>query len=47
MDAVGFGSLAGHFTDRPVVTYDPHGAVRNPVDTTDLEPEDHADDLHR
>lgn len=47
MDAVGFGTLAGHFTDRPVVTYDPRGAGRNPVDTTDITPEQHADDLHR
>ena len=27
MDASGFGTLAGHFTDRPVVTYDPRGAT--------------------
>jgi pimeloyl-ACP methyl ester carboxylesterase len=47
MDAIGFGSLRGHFTDRPVVTYDPRGAGRNPTDTTPIEPEDHADDLHR
>ena len=33
MDATGFGTLAGHFTDRPVVTYDPRGAGRNPTDT--------------
>ncbi|MGB8382169.1 MAG: alpha/beta hydrolase, partial [Dermatophilaceae bacterium] len=25
MDATGFTSLAGYFTDRPVVTYDPRG----------------------
>ncbi|PSL01308.1 pimeloyl-ACP methyl ester carboxylesterase [Haloactinopolyspora alba] len=47
MDAVGFGTLASHFTDRPVITYDPRGAGRNPTDTTDLEPTQHADDLHR
>lgn len=47
MDAVGFGSLRSHFTDRPVVTYDPRGAGRNPTDTTDIDPEDHAEDLHR
>lgn len=47
MDAVGFGTLAGHFTDRPVVTYDPRGSGRNPTDTTDLLPEQHAEDLHR
>ena len=47
MDASGFGTLAGHFTDRPVVTYDPRGAGRNPTDSTPIEPEQHADDLHR
>lgn len=47
MDAAGFGTLASHFTDRPVVTYDPRGAGRNPVGTTDIEPEQHVDDLHR
>ena len=35
MDASGFGTLASHFTDRPVVTYDPRGAGRNPTDTRD------------
>ncbi|MEO7351732.1 MAG: alpha/beta hydrolase [Marmoricola sp.] len=47
MDATGFGSLANHFTDRPVVTYDPRGAGRNPTGTSALTPEQHADDLHR
>ncbi len=47
MDAVGFGSLASRFTDRPVVTYDPRGAGRNPTDTTPITAEQHADDLHR
>ena len=47
MDATGFGTLASHFTDRPVVTYDPRGAGRNPTDTTPITPEEHADDLHR
>ena len=47
MDASGFGTLAGHFTDRPVVTYDPRGAGRNPTDTSPLRPEEHAEDLHR
>ena len=47
MDASGFGTLAGHFTDRPVVTYDPRGAGRNPTDTTPMTPEQHAADLHR
>jgi pimeloyl-ACP methyl ester carboxylesterase len=47
MDASGFGTLAGHFTDRPVVTYDPRGAGRNPTDTTPISAEEHADDVHR
>ncbi len=47
MDASGFGTLASHFTDRPVVTYDPRGAGRNPTDTTPITPEQHAEDLHR
>jgi pimeloyl-ACP methyl ester carboxylesterase len=47
MDAVGFGTLAGHFTDRPVVTYDPRGAGRNPTGTGEVTPERHAADLHR
>lgn len=47
MDAVGFTTLRGHFTDRVVVTYDPRGAARNPIDTTDIPPTDHAEDLHR
>lgn len=49
MGAAGFGSLAGHFTDRTVITYDPRGVERSvkadvasPVDPTI-----HADDLHR
>ena len=47
MDASGFGTLAGHFTDRPVVTYDPRGAGRNPTATAPMTPEQHAADLHR
>jgi pimeloyl-ACP methyl ester carboxylesterase len=47
MDAVGFTTLRSHFTDRPVVTYDPRGAGRNPTDTTSITPEEHAEDLHR
>ena len=46
MAADGFGTLAAHFTDRPVVTYDPRGAGRNPAGTTGLTPEQHAEDLH-
>lgn len=47
MDAVGFGTLAGHFADRPVVTYDPRGSGRNPTGTEPVTPEQHAADLHR
>lgn len=49
MGAAGFATLAGHFTDRTVVTYDPRGAERSrrtdgaTVNTV----EEHADDLHR
>ena len=46
MDAGGFGTLAGYFTDRPVVTLDPRGTGRNPTDTSDLTPEQHTGDLH-
>jgi pimeloyl-ACP methyl ester carboxylesterase len=49
MDAVGFGTLAGHFTDRPVITYDPRGTARST--RTDghgeITPDDHAGDLRR
>ncbi|SEO86685.1 alpha/beta fold hydrolase [Trujillonella endophytica] len=49
MAASGFGTLAGRFPDRTVVTYDPRGAERSrrtdgaPVTS----PEEHADDLAR
>ncbi|MDQ4213686.1 alpha/beta hydrolase [Microbacterium capsulatum] len=46
MDATGFRTLASHFADRPVVTYDPRGAGRNPVATSDITVEQHRDDLH-
>ena len=29
MDASGFGTLASHFTDRTVITYDPRGVTRS------------------
>ncbi|MGH2483531.1 MAG: alpha/beta fold hydrolase [Candidatus Limnocylindria bacterium] len=49
MGAAGFGTLAGHFTDRTVMTYDPRGSERSiktdPMSTPT--PDDHADDLHR
>src|SRR5712691_7277116 len=49
MGAAGFGTLAGHFTDRTVVTYDPRGAERSRKtdDATESTPDEHADDLHR
>lgn len=47
MDAAAFGPMAGHITDRPVVTYDPRGTGRNPTGTSELTPEQHAEDLHR
>lgn len=46
MDATGLQLLAAQFTDRPVVTYDPRGAGRNPVGTTDVSVAQHAEDLH-
>ncbi len=49
MGAGGFVTLAGHFTDRTVVTYDPRGVGRStkadPAGPST--PEEHADDLHR
>src|SRR4051794_36075993 len=49
MGAAGFGTLAGHFTDRTVVTYDPRGVERSRKDddTAESTPEQHADDIHR
>ena len=49
MGAAGFVTLASHFADRTVVTYDPRGADRSrrtdgAAETT---PDEHADDLHR
>ena len=49
MGASGFVTLAGHFPDRTVVTYDPRGVERS-TKTDPLSPstpEEHADDLHR
>jgi pimeloyl-ACP methyl ester carboxylesterase len=49
MGAAGFGTLAGHFTDRTVMTYDPRGSERSqktdPMSPST--PDDHANDLHR
>jgi pimeloyl-ACP methyl ester carboxylesterase len=49
MAAAGFGTLAGHFPDRTIVTYDPRGSERSTKDdpTTQSTPDQHADDLHR
>src|SRR5437763_15545677 len=49
MGAAGFATLAGHFTDRTIVTYDPRGAGRSKRTDGALEttPDEHADDLHR
>jgi pimeloyl-ACP methyl ester carboxylesterase len=49
MAAPGFGTLASHFADRTVITYDPRGSERSHLtEPTALPtPEDHADDLHR
>jgi pimeloyl-ACP methyl ester carboxylesterase len=49
MGAAGFATLASHFPDRTIITYDPRGAERSskadPLSPST--PADHADDLHR
>jgi pimeloyl-ACP methyl ester carboxylesterase len=49
MGASGFVTLAGHFADRTVVTYDPRGAERSEKadPLSESTPDQHADDLHR
>jgi pimeloyl-ACP methyl ester carboxylesterase len=49
MDASGFTSLAEHFQDRTVVTYDPRGVGRSKRTdgASESTPKQHADDLHR
>ncbi|AQZ64663.1 N-formylglutamate deformylase [[Actinomadura] parvosata subsp. kistnae] len=49
MDATGFTTLAGHFEDRTVVTYDPRGVGRSKRTDglAESTPDLHADDLHR
>ena len=49
MGASGFGTLANHFPDRTVVTYDPRGVERSTKDdpASQSTPEQHAEDLHR
>jgi pimeloyl-ACP methyl ester carboxylesterase len=49
MGAGGFGTLASHFPDRTLVTYDPRGVERS-VKADPLSPstpDEHADDIHR
>ena len=49
MGADGFVTLAGHFTDRTVVTYDPRSAGRSQRTdgASETTVDEHADDLHR
>jgi pimeloyl-ACP methyl ester carboxylesterase len=49
MGAAGFTTLASHFADRTVITYDPRGSERSQKsDPMEPSPPDvHADDLHR
>jgi pimeloyl-ACP methyl ester carboxylesterase len=48
MEASGFGTLASHFPDRTVVTYDPRGLGRSSRrdGRVDHSPTDQADDVH-
>jgi pimeloyl-ACP methyl ester carboxylesterase len=49
MGAAGFATLASHFPERTIVTYDPRGAERSVKEDPSSEsiPEQHAEDLHR
>jgi pimeloyl-ACP methyl ester carboxylesterase len=49
MGAAGFTTLAGHFTDRTVITYDVRGADRSVAHdpSTPITPQVQADDVHR
>jgi pimeloyl-ACP methyl ester carboxylesterase len=49
MAAGAFATLAGHFPDRTVVTYDPRGTERSTKaePASESTPDQHADDLHR
>ena len=49
MAAAGFETLARHFDDRTVITYDPRGSERSRRTdaATESTPEEHADDIHR
>jgi pimeloyl-ACP methyl ester carboxylesterase len=48
MGAAGFATLAGHFADRTLVTYDPRGVDRSKKTDPGSQstPDQHADDLH-
>ena len=48
MGAAGFVTLAGHFADRTVVTYDPRGVERSQKaePASESTPAQHADDIH-
>jgi pimeloyl-ACP methyl ester carboxylesterase len=49
MAAAGFGTLAGYFADRTVITCDPRGSERSrrTDGAATSTPEEHGDDLHR
>lgn len=49
MAAAGFETLASHFPERTIVTYDPRGSERStkPDMTAPSTPEEHGEDLHR
>ena len=49
MGAGGFGTLASHFPDRTIVTYDPRGVERSTKadPASQSTPDQHADDVHR
>ena len=49
MGASGFPTLASHFTDRTVITYDPRGVERSTKadPASESTPDQHAEDLHR
>lgn len=48
MGAAGFGTLAPHFADRTIITYDPRGSERSTkADPAPATAEQHLDDLHR
>ena len=47
MGAAGFATLAGHFPDRTIVTYDPRGVERSKKDNVEspVDPDIHGDDI--